>query len=415
MMIYCMDMEDRTEQVPPDSPDPGCVALLRGALEAALSAGGPPGDLPPLPGLEDIRNLISSWADARAEILREEARSRSDDLSEAYNALQARNEEIHRELHMAGAIQARLIPGVADFPAREELGFSGFYRSMENIGGDLYDIIRIGRNSFGILIADVAGHGIPAALITALVKVAFRNRNQWGLSPREICEGVNSELHQVLEDLDHYVTVWYGIVDLETGAMEYCNCGHHPGILIRPGAGELVPLDGPGRFLGFFPEIRAETRRLQLQPGDQIFLYTDGIIETRNFFDEEYGLERMEACLQDFGMETVEGLVERVRKDMEDFCMGADQRDDQSMFAFQYNGLWDARAEGAEQDSGGTVTLPPRESGHHVSLRVLSARIRKALADHQPERALGMCDLLLEMVPGHEGIRRLRDRIQSLL
>ena len=138
---------------------------------------------------------------------------RTKELTQAYNIMQEQNEEMRKELEMARRIQERLLPGQQDMPDRPELACAGFYAAMSNVGGDLYDIIRVGRNSYAILIADVSGHGVPAALITALVKIAFRSRTHWGVRPDETCRLVNEELLPILGDLDYFVTAWFGIID----------------------------------------------------------------------------------------------------------------------------------------------------------------------------------------------------------
>ena len=162
---------------------------------------------------------------------------------QAYNALLAQTDETNKELAMAKCIQQRLLPLAEELPQRPEIACAGYYASMSNVGGDLYDIIRIGRNAYGVLIADVSGHGIPAALITALVKISFRSKIRWGVSTAEVCRQVNEELYPLLSDLDYFVTAYFLIIDLEQGRMEYTNCGHHPALLLRVSEDAPLALD----------------------------------------------------------------------------------------------------------------------------------------------------------------------------
>lgn len=392
-----------------------------------------PEDPPAVRILAELINELGASVTARHDRLSQEMQEKTRELSEAYNALQASSEEVRRELSMAHDIQERLIPGEPDFPQRDELRCSGFYQSMANIGGDLYDIVRIGRNAYGILMADVSGHGIPAALITALVKVAFQTRNVWGLGARKVCEAVNTELYPILNGLDYFVTAWYGILNLETSTLEYCNCGHHPGLLLRWGEAEPLTLETGGRFLGAFDDSRLDSATVALQPGDTIFLYTDGIIEARNFFDEEYGYDRMISCLMGMGGETVEGLIHRVRKEMNDFCMGADQRDDQSMFAVQFNGaaspLETDRQPGETASLHGACRDLPVQPASQVApdgvpvggkRRILPVSeimktMRQCLKRKEYERALGMCDVIMAAMPELASARRLHERLRTML
>lgn len=301
---------------------------------------------PALPELADLtRHINGLMAELKSHQKAEDlAQSmRAEQLAQAYNALQSRNDEMTRDLETARRIQLRLVPQGDQLPERPEIDTFGYYASMENVGGDLYDIMRIGRNAYGILMADVSGHGLPSALITALVKVAFRTKVRWGVSVVEVAEDVNQELYPILSDLDYYVTAFFGILNLEDGSFRYTNCGHHPGLLLQAGTASPREMDSRGRFLGAFDELAATEGSTVLAPGDSFFLFTDGIIESRNFLDEEFGQQRLLACLEEAharredlaGPGRSRRLVETVRKDLTNFTMGAPARDDISMFAFQ--------------------------------------------------------------------------------
>jgi serine phosphatase RsbU (regulator of sigma subunit) len=316
-----------------------------------------PDDPPVVRALAELINDLGSDLDAYHRSLGDDMRRKSDELTDAYNALQAKNDDVQIELEMARKIQTQLIPSGTAFPVRPELDFGGFYLSMDNIGGDIYDVIRFGRNSYGLLIADVSGHGIPAALITALVKIAFRSKARFGADPSLVVKEVNADLHPILSDLDFFVTAFFAIIDLEDGSIRFANCGHHPALVARPESGELIPLDTPGRFLGFFDDLATEDGSFTLRPGDTVFFFTDGIIEARNFFDEEYQQERLSAVLVDSvarGRSASE-TVEAIRRDITRFCMDAEQRDDQSMFAVRINDLANSVPSSGEDDGIGEL------------------------------------------------------------
>lgn len=274
-------------------------------------------------------SIISSTADKHDP--------KTQELARAYEELQRRNDEYRRELIVARRVQETFIPSEDDFPKRSELNFGGFYQAMADIGGDLYDVIRIGRNAYGFLIADVSGHGVPAALITALVKVAFRSQLVWGVSPDLTCKNVNHELYEIIGEGERYVTAFLAILNLETGILEFTNAGHHPGILLRNG--DLLELSSDGRFLGIFPEPVYSKNTITLEAGDSIILYTDGIIEAKSYLDEEYGHDRFHEALMRNYLKEPQELIDAVMSDLDSFTMGAPAHDDRAMLVVRFNGL----------------------------------------------------------------------------
>jgi len=370
-----------------------------------------PQEPPTVKVLAELINELGVALDEHHNNLNKEMQQKTEALSEAYNALQFQNEEVQRELSMARRIQARLIPNEERFPSRDELTCAGFYRSMANVGGDLYDVLRIGRNSYGLLIADVAGHGIPAALITALVKIAFSSHAHWGVDPAYVCAQVNKDLEPILGDLDYYVTAWFGILNLEDGELWYSNAAHHPALLVRYGESEPLALDGKGRFLGMFSDQEYESKKIDLTEKDLLFLYTDGITESRNFFDEEYGYERLESCLMGMGELSPEGLVQEVRKDMEAFCMGADQRDDQSMMAIQFHEYSLAfQAESGIEESPAKKPVGSRK----IAREPMLALLRDAISSRKFEKAAGILDVLALAHPDNSHIKQIQTKLGAL-
>lgn len=263
--------------------------------------------------------------------------TKTQELARAYEELQRRNDEYRRELIVARRVQQTFIPADNDFPKRPELDFAGFYQAMADIGGDLYDVIRIGRNAYGFLIADVSGHGVPAALITALVKVAFRSQLTWGVSPDITCKNVNTELYEIIGEGERYVTAFLAILNLETGMLEFTNAGHHPGQLIRNG--ELLELNSDGRFLGIFPNPQYNRNATVLEPGDTLVIYTDGIIEAKSYLDEEYGHDRFHEVLVKNYTKNPKELIDAIMADIDSFTMGAPPHDDRAILVIHFNGL----------------------------------------------------------------------------
>ncbi|MBN1241551.1 MAG: serine/threonine-protein phosphatase [Spirochaetales bacterium] len=264
--------------------------------------------------------------------------ARADELSAAYNQLADKHESMRKELRVARDIQGCIVGRLDHLPPRPELDVAAWYRAMDNVGGDLYDVVRIGRNSYGFLMADVAGHGVPAALVTALVKVAFDGKAAWGIRPEGVCDAVNRTLCQLVGEQDRFVTAWYGILDLETGLLRYTNAGHHPPVLIRKDGTILRP-DTECQPLGIIDEAPFYSVELTMSPGDRMVLFTDGIVEARNYLKEEFGYARfLEAIGRNPGAPPG-SVIDGILADLNGFLMGAPPEDDRAILAFEFRGF----------------------------------------------------------------------------
>ncbi|MDP3176563.1 MAG: SpoIIE family protein phosphatase, partial [Spirochaetaceae bacterium] len=132
------------------------------------------------------------------------------------------------EARMAIRMHRRLIPNLEAFSARPEIGFGSAYIPSENTGGDIFDVVRAGKNGYALLVADVSGRGVNAALAAAMVKNAFKSRAAWNADVAAISAAVNQELMPVLYGTEHFVTAFYAMIDLENGVFRYVNAGHPP-------------------------------------------------------------------------------------------------------------------------------------------------------------------------------------------
>jgi serine phosphatase RsbU (regulator of sigma subunit) len=246
------------------------------------------------------------------------------------------NEVMLEELEMARRVQQGIIPTGDHFPKREEFSIGIEYRSMERIGGDLVDVIRIGKNGYGFLVADVSGHGIPAALIATMAKVAFSDSSGWNRNPADVFQSVNDELFGFIGDLGYYLTSFYAILNLETGVLEYASAGHHPAFLLKAGSEHIEKLTAAGSILGVFEKPRFVCGRIELLPGDRFLLYTDGIVEARSPDGELYGHDRLI-----LGMEEGRGLepqafVEKIIRDVDAYTHDAPPDDDRALMAVEF-------------------------------------------------------------------------------
>lgn len=291
--------------------------------------------------VDNTKNHIQQIEENEAKIkeyndhLEDMVEKRTEELNKANQELTAANKIMMQELEMARRVQQSIIPQVKNLPHHDKLNYASDYSSMESIGGDIYDVIRVGRNSCGLLMADVSGHGVPAALITTMAKVSFNSNSDWGTPTGEICNKINEELFEFIGDLEYYLTAYYCIIDLETGLLKYTNCGHHPAILYRPSTKQIMSLDTGGTFIGAFPEVNYETKEIQLEEGDRLLMYTDGIVETRNEKDEFFETRLLNFIADNSGL-TPTKFVDKLVKDVDDFCNGEPPQDDRAVLYIEF-------------------------------------------------------------------------------
>jgi len=216
---------------------------------------------------------------------------RTEELREALASLKEKDDMIQKQLEIASNIQRSILPGRID--DWNELKFSVRYIAMEKIGGDFYDVYQIKGDKLGILIADVSGHGIPAALITSMAKISFSSATQQYDSPKRVFQEVNQNILEHIKTQD-YMTAFFVVIDDDYN-VTYSNASHQKAILIRSDEGRTELLDTNGLFIGAIEEAREtyEEKETKLKYGDRLLLYTDGIPEAANMEREEYSVERL--------------------------------------------------------------------------------------------------------------------------
>jgi sigma-B regulation protein RsbU (phosphoserine phosphatase) len=203
-----------------------------------------------------------------------------------------------RELREARDIQQRLLP--AALPRRPGWDLAAACEAAASVGGDTYDVIEADPTHLAVTIADVAGKGIPAALLAASVQAAVRSAVAAGLGPSDVCARVNRDLRAVLPD-DRFVTFFIGLLDTTRAVLRYTNAGHNPPLVLGAD-GHCARLSGGGMVLGLDADTRYEERRVALARGDVLVLYTDGITEAADGASEEFGEARLAArCAADRG------------------------------------------------------------------------------------------------------------------
>ena len=209
---------------------------------------------------------------------------------ELANQLQA----IQRELDTARQIQLSILPH--EIPAIPGLDIAARYIPMTSVAGDFYDFIVVDQKRIGILVADVSGHGMPAALISSMLKIALGSQAGCASDPALVLTGLNDALYGKFKG--HFVTAAYVFIDTEKQTLRYAGAGHPPLILRDYSAGATRDFLENGLFLGYFPHAAYTSIELPFKPGDWGVLYTDGIPEMTNVSDEQYGVDRCKDFLQ---------------------------------------------------------------------------------------------------------------------
>ena len=261
----------------------------------------------------------------QTHILESVVEQRTRELAEKNAALEKAQAQLKAELEVARALQLAILPSV--FPARA--GCEGAARMIPatTMGGDFYDYIELPDGQIGLVIADVSGHGVPAAFFMAVARTNLRELAVRHTDPGECLVQTNDALC-AQNPLDLFVTVFYCILDPKTGALRYANGGHNPPYLHRA-TGPVESLNAAGGLvLGAMPGVRYPTHTIQLLKGDQLVLYTDGVTEAFNPAEELYGTQRLADEVHVHGSGTPAALVERICQSVNNFAGTAPQSDD---------------------------------------------------------------------------------------
>jgi sigma-B regulation protein RsbU (phosphoserine phosphatase) len=248
-----------------------------------------------------------------------------------------RNEErllsLNKEMEIARGIQAGLLPEKSF--AIAGLTTASRYVPASSVAGDFYDFLP-NDGGLGVLIADVSGHGVPAALSASMVKVAIRAQRDWADDPARVLTGLNSILCGNLQG--QFVTAGYLYLDPGRGALTYAGAGHPPLLAWRGRAKKVESMEENGLMLGIFPEGAYKSMTAVLEPGDRFVLYTDGITEAPSSSGEEFGMERFKGFLAEHAglsaLELCDALVKRVAE----WCGSSarEQHDDLTLIVVDY-------------------------------------------------------------------------------
>jgi len=245
---------------------------------------------------------------------------------------------VSAELSMATKIQMDMVPNkFPAFPDRTEFALHASMTTDREVGGDFYDFFFIDPDHLCLVIADVSGKGIPAAMFMMLSKNVLANNAMTGKAPSQILEAANNAL--CVNNREHmFVTVWLGILELSTGKLTASNAGHEcPALMHADGDYELFN-DEHGFLLGALPGKKFTDYELEMKKGSKIFLYTDGVVEATDANEELFGDDRMINALNTAKSASPEETLFIVRKAVDAFVKDAEQFDDLTMLCLEYKG-----------------------------------------------------------------------------
>ena len=294
--------------------------------------------------LRKINGTLAEITDGNLNVMvdvrtNEEFASLSDDINQTVSTLKHYISEaaarIDKELEFAKQIQYSALPSVfPPYPNRKDFEIYAHMITAKEVGGDFYDFYMLGDSTLAFMIADVSGKGIPAAMFMMQAKTIIKDLAESGLELSEIFMTANKKLCEN-NDAGMFVTAWMGILDLKTGRLKFVNAGHNPP-LVRQADGEFAYLKArSGMVLAGMDGIKYRQNELQLTPGDQIFLYTDGVTEATDKNNQLYGEERLlETVNRNIVMDTRK-LCEAVKSDVDQFVGEAPQFDDITMLSVE--------------------------------------------------------------------------------
>jgi len=218
---------------------------------------------------------------------------------------------------LAAQVQRLFLP--LDTPATSGLDVAGMTQPAHGVSGDYYDYIPINPHKLQMVIADVSGKGVPAALLMSATAAVMRLEANGDRNMLEVAGRLNAGIHSVSDD-EHYVTLLLAEVDARKRTLRYVNCGHNPALLLRADTGTLTRLNSSCPPIGLSPEEICDLASADLAVGDVLVFYTDGVTEAENKLGEEFGMERLSAIVHDGSSLSAEDLMSNIYNSVADFC-----------------------------------------------------------------------------------------------
>ncbi len=260
--------------------------------------------------LKDDKGTTTHYVGVQSDIT--ELRETQKELQAANKELAMFQDKINYELEQARRVQHFILPLL--FPETPKIRFSAIYEPMSQIGGDFYDVSEINNGVYGILIADVTGHGIQAALLTFMTSFAFKSSSLHSDSTAQVVANTNEKLYNKMPR-GSFVTMFYVVYDSNNKILTYTQAGHPEGYVLRPGLDKVIPLKAESPLVGAFSKdaVTYSESKLQLEIGDKLLLYTDAILEVRNEDEEMIDRDAFTSFLMNNAHLPIEDLLARIK------------------------------------------------------------------------------------------------------
>ena len=248
----------------------------------------------------------------------------------------AEKERISTELNLATKIQESMLPGIfPPFPERTEFDIYASMDPAKEVGGDFYDFFLVDDDHLCLVMADVSGKGIPAALFMMASKIILANYAKMGKSPSEILTAANAAICSKNPE-DMFVTVWLGIIEISTGTITAANAGHEYPIIKKANGDFELFKDKHGFVIGGMAGLKYKEYTIDMKPGSKLFLYTDGVPEATDSENQLFGTERMMDALNENPDGSPQEILKTVRNSVDAFVKDAEQFDDLTMLCFEF-------------------------------------------------------------------------------
>lgn len=282
---------------------------------------------------------------ARAEIGREDEigelaaafNGMADSIQEKILTLQEQNDLMEQEMDVASGVQKLIYPSIT---GDNNFNYASYWKSLTKVSGDYFDIVKLEGNRTGVIVIDVTGHGVPAALVTMVLKEVFNRAAPLYDDPAELICHLNTEIINLLSKNEIVMGVYFtGIYIIFDGkkTLSYCNAGHDPGLLVSAKTGEIATLARSGSPLGVIVEMNKnyKSESLPLAKGDRVYLYTDGIVECRNLNREEFSLDGLIASIMKTRDMPAQDSVDTIVSDIQLHIGDGRQRDDATLLLIE--------------------------------------------------------------------------------
>ncbi|MCA9936087.1 MAG: SpoIIE family protein phosphatase [Anaerolineales bacterium] len=272
----------------------------------------------------------------------QELQKKNRELRQAYADLQAAQaelvikERLEHELELAADVQRNLLPGA--LPQFPDYHFAAYLSPARQVGGDFYDVVPLDDEHVGLLIADVADKGFHAALFMAVTRTLFLQESHHQLSPVAVAQAVHQGMLAVAQSSDVFVTAFYGVLHRPSGVLRYVRAGQERPLLLRPGQ-PITELPGNGRFLGMIDPLHLKEHTIQLQPGDRLILFSDGVTDAVNPEGKHYNQTRLIASLQNDQHLLAQQLITHILTNLNQWRQDAPTFDDLTLLIVEARDL----------------------------------------------------------------------------